>query len=118
MTVGYVAPTVVGASRTAHIAVSGAPPGREIGVAVLCRRPGPDGSIGPGESARAAATGGGRPAAVCRTHAYLHTTPGGGTAGSVRLAQPVRILSRAPGWRRVRTDLGDAGWVRASALCG
>ena len=48
----------------------------------------------------------------------LLVRPGGGAVSSVRFGQPVQPLGRATaaGWQRIRTDVGDTGWVRTTVL--
>jgi RNA polymerase sigma factor (sigma-70 family) len=114
-TAGYVPPTVPGASRTARVAV--AAPRGDVGVAMLCRRPSPDGRMAPGREPRVLA----RPTTLgtpCRRHVYLVDRPGGAAVGSLRLGQPLAVTASRPGWRRVRTEFGSSGWVPRRVLCG
>src|SRR5262249_6005049 len=62
-----------GLSRTATIALSGTH-GRNVGVAILCRVPGPDGSLTP-TSATASAASAQPPAVVCVERDYLRAKP-------------------------------------------
>ena len=49
--------------------------------------------------------------------AELFQRPGGDAVGSVRLGQPVRTSGEPrDGWRRVTTDTGESGWVRAGVV--
>jgi RNA polymerase sigma factor (sigma-70 family) len=115
VTAGYDPSTHPGLSQTARIALSGTR-ARHVGVAILCRVPGPDGSLTPTSSAHASAS---RPlAVVCTERDYLRGAPHGGVLGSVSSGEPVHELSRSPGWRRVKTQFGRTGWVPASDLCG
>lgn len=109
-TAGYLPPTVAGVSRVARVAVGGA---SSVGVAVLCRRPGPDGRM-----AASGAVPFSRGVTPCRRHAYLVSRPRGGAVGSLRLGQPLVVLARSGRWVRVRTEFGARGWVARSALCG
>jgi RNA polymerase sigma factor (sigma-70 family) len=120
VTAGYVRTTHPGASRAATIALSGRP-SREVGVAVLCRVPGPDGALTPALRAHTASTSAApqpAPAVVCVDRDFLRRLPAGGVTGSVGRGEPLRVLDRSPGWRRVATQFGATGWVRASDLCG
>jgi RNA polymerase sigma factor (sigma-70 family) len=120
ITAGYAAGTHPGLSRTATIALSGARTG-DVGVALLCRVPGPDGALTPGfnAQARAAANAVPRPPAVgCVDRDELRTSPGGDAIGSIGSGEPLRVLARRDGWRRVRTEFGATGWVVAKDLCG
>jgi hypothetical protein len=120
VTAGYEPATHPGLSRTATIALSGTPT-RRVGVAILCRVPGPDGALTPGfnAQARGAATAAPRPPAVaCVARDYLRATPGAGVIGSIGSGEPLRVLGRRDGWRRVATEYGATGWVPALDLCG
>ena len=110
VTAGYVPPTVAGWSRTARIAVGGT--ARDAGVAILCRRPAPDGRLAPTARTFSAT------ATACRRHVYLVARPSGPPVGSVRLGQPLAVVGRRGRWRSVRTEFGARGWVPARALCG
>jgi RNA polymerase sigma factor (sigma-70 family) len=115
VTAVYDPSTHPGISQTATIALSGEA-GRKVGVAILCRVPGPDGSLTPTSTAHASAA---RPlAVVCVERDYLRAAPDGGVLGSVASGEPLRVLSRDPGWRRVKTQFGRTGWVPAADLCG
>lgn len=51
------------------------------------------------------------------TRAELFQRPGGAAVGSVRLRQPVRASGDLrDGWRKVTTDTGETGWVRAGVV--
>jgi len=104
-----------GVSQSASISLSGTA-SRAVGVAMLCRVPGPDGSLTPASAARASAAR--PPAVICIARDYLRADPDGGVLGSVSSGEPVHVLSRAPGWRRVKTQFGRTGWVPAADLCG
>jgi RNA polymerase sigma factor (sigma-70 family) len=111
----YARTTVPGRSTVARVRVRARGASGRAGVAVLCRRP-VDGSIIPGGLGAGAASAGA--GAVCARSAGLRERPGGPIRASARLGQPVVVLRRSRRWTRVRTDLGQAGWVRASAVCG
>ena len=115
ITAGYDRDTHPGLSRVATVALSGTPT-RRVGVAVLCRVPGPDGALTPMPIARAATAG--RPAVVCVARDDLRAGPHGDVTGSVGEREPLRILARRDGWRRVATQFGATGWVPAGDLCG
>ncbi len=115
VTAVYDPSTHPGLSHTATIALSGTR-ARHVGVAILCRVPGPDGSLTPTSAAYAAAA---RPlAVVCTERDYLRAAPQGGVLGSVSSGEPLHVLGRRPGWRRVTTQFGRTGWVPAADLCG
>ena len=114
VTAGYVPPTVAGWSRTARLAV-GAPAGSDVGVAILCRRPAPDGRMAASPPARAANRA--STATPCRSHTYLAVRPGGEPRGSVRLGQPLTVTRRAGRWTRVRTEFAETGWLPTRTLC-
>jgi hypothetical protein len=121
ITAGYVAATHPGLSRVATIALSGRST-REVGVAVLCRVPGPDGALTPALSRaqpRTSSTATLRPPPVaCVDRDYLRASPGADVTGSIGSGEPVRVLARRGGWRRVATEFGATGWVPARDLCG
>jgi RNA polymerase sigma factor (sigma-70 family) len=112
----YAPSTHPGISRTATIALSGTR-GKNVGVAILCRVPGPDGSLTP-TSATANAAAARPPAVVCVERDYLRAAPHSGVLGSVSSGEPVHVLGRAPAWRHVKTQFGRTGWVPAADLCG
>jgi Bacterial SH3 domain len=115
VTAVYEPSTHPGISQTAEIALSGTASG-PVGVAMLCRVPGPDGSLTPTSTARASTA---RPLVVaCAEREYLRAAPNGGVLGSVSSGEPLRVLGRRPGWRRVTTQFGRTGWVPAHDLCG
>jgi uncharacterized protein YgiM (DUF1202 family) len=90
-------------------------------VAVLCRVPGPDGALTSSlnAGARGAATAPvRRPAVACVDRDYLRSSPAGGVTGSIGSGEPLRVLQRSRGWRRVATEFGATGWVPARDLCG
>jgi RNA polymerase sigma factor (sigma-70 family) len=113
----YAPGTVVGASRSARVIVQPRPGATTASavVTVLCKKPDASGSI-------VAGTPQGRAAGEITLHvkvprAELLQRPGGAAVGSVRLGQPVRTTgSGSRGWRRVTTDTGETGWVRASVI--
>ncbi|MDQ3741523.1 MAG: hypothetical protein M3389_11345, partial [Actinomycetota bacterium] len=117
----YAPATVPGRSRVAHVRIRSRD-AQEAGLAVLCRRPSPDGSIIPGgnrasppsapSAAAAPAT-----AAVCTRTVQLREHPRGPVRASGRMGQPLELLDRRPRWTRVRTDLGQSGWVPSGAVC-
>lgn len=121
VTAGYVASTHPGLSRTATIALSGRST-RDVGVAVLCRVPGPDGALTPALSRtqpRTSSTATRRPPPVaCVARDDLRASPGGHVTGSIGSGEPVRVLLRRSGWRKVATEFGATGWVPARDLCG
>jgi RNA polymerase sigma factor (sigma-70 family) len=116
VTAVYEPSTHPGISRSATIALSGTASGT-VGVAILCRVPGPDGSLTPA-SATASAAAAQPPAVVCTARDYLRAEPDGGVLGSVSSGEPVHVVDRAPDWRRVKTQFGRTGWVPATDLCG
>ncbi len=82
---------------------------------VLCKRPDASGSIVAGQPQGRAASGITLHVKVSR--AELFERPGGAAVGSVRLGQPVRTSGEPrDGWRRVTTDTGETGWVRAGVV--
>ena len=114
LAVTYAPGTVVGASRTARIAFEPARLTRRTRVVLemLCKRPNEAGSVVAADQ---------RPAGkmthrVKADEALLRSQPGGPAIGSVRRDQPVRVIAQDGGWREVVTDLGERGWVRATAL--
>ena len=54
---------------------------------------------------------------VCGAH-YLRSSPAGGVTGSIGSGEPLRVLQRTRGWRRMTTEFGATGWVPARDLCG
>jgi hypothetical protein len=121
VTAGYVASTHPGLSRVATIALTGRST-RSVGVAVLCRVPGPDGALTPALSRtqpRISSTATLRPPPVaCVDRDYLRASPAGDVTGSIGSGEPLRVLTRRDGWRRVATEFGANGWVPAADLCG
>jgi RNA polymerase sigma factor (sigma-70 family) len=120
ITAGYEPSTHPGVSQTATIALRGNATG-DVGVAVLCRVPGPDGALTPGWNAQARATASAvarPPAVACVPRDYLRVAPRGGVAGSIAGGEPLRVLLRRDGWRKVSTQFGATGWVPARDLCG
>jgi RNA polymerase sigma factor (sigma-70 family) len=121
VTAGYDAATQPGLSRSATIALSGVST-RKVGVAILCRVPGPDGALTPAlnnAQARSSSTTVLRPPAVaCVARDYLRSSPAGGVTGSISSGEPLRVLARNNGWRQVATQFGATGWVAARDLCG
>jgi RNA polymerase sigma factor (sigma-70 family) len=115
VTAVYEPSTQPGISQAADIALSGKASG-PVGVAILCRVPGPDGSLTPTAGASASAA---RPLVVaCTQRDYLRAAPDGGVLGSVTGGEPLHVLGRRPGWRHVKTQFGRTGWVPAADLCG
>jgi RNA polymerase sigma factor (sigma-70 family) len=120
VTAGYVRATHPGLSQRATIALSGTR-SRDVGVAVLCRVPGPDGALTSSlnASARAATAASVRPPAVaCVGRDYLRSSPAGDVTGSVGSGEPLRVLQRHRSWRRVATEFGATGWLPSRDLCG
>jgi RNA polymerase sigma factor (sigma-70 family) len=115
--VAYTRGTVVGVSRSATVLVQPRPGANAAHavVTVLCKRPDASGSIVAGRPQGRAASGATLHVKV--TRAELLRRPRGAAVGSVRLGQPVRAQGRArDGWRKVRTDTGETGWVPAAAV--
>jgi RNA polymerase sigma factor (sigma-70 family) len=120
VTAGYVRATHPGLSRSATIVLAGTR-SRDVGVAVLCHIPGPDGALTSSlhAGARGATTASVRPPAVaCVGRDYLRSSPAGGVTGSVGSGEPLDVLQKSRGWRRVATEFGATGWVPARDLCG
>jgi len=116
----YAPATHPGVSSTATVDVSGAS-ARPVGVAMLCGVPDPTGALTPAwnRRARAAAVPADRPAAVaCVARDELRSAPGGGVIGSISSGEPLRVVARGAGWRRVATQFGAKGWVPARDVCG
>ena len=109
--------TVVGASRTARVVLSGArdrPAGSTATVAILCRTPDAHGSV----RARRRASASDPVVVACRRRAALLAHAGGDTAvGTVTARQPLQVLQARGGRLRVRTDAGAVGWLPASVVC-
>ncbi len=110
--------TIIGFSNRARIDFGRARLTRpyDVTAGVLCRRPDANGSIAsnprlpqPGET----------PGRICVNTEYLYRTPGKLFVGTVFRGQPVSIQRRSASgrWVRVVPDVGDGGWVKASALC-
>jgi RNA polymerase sigma factor (sigma-70 family) len=111
----YARGTVVGASAVATVLVQPRPGAPSAVVTVLCKRPDRSGSIVAGRPQGRAANG--ITLHVKVTRAELFRRPGGAAVGSVRLGQPVRTSGNAQdGWRRVTTDTGEKGWLRARVV--
>jgi RNA polymerase sigma factor (sigma-70 family) len=120
ITAVYGPATRPGLSRTATIAVSGRRR-RDVGVAMLCRVPSPSGALTPSfdPTTHAASLAAARPAAVvCVDRDELRSRPRGGAIGSVSSGEPLHVLSSRGAWRRVATQFGARGWIRAADLCG
>jgi hypothetical protein len=69
-----------------------------------CRIPGPDGALTAGFNARAraATSAAPRPPAVaCVDRDELRSSPRGDVIGSIGSGEPLRVLARRDGWRRV-----------------
>jgi hypothetical protein len=45
-------------------------------------------------------------------------SPAGAVTGSIGSGDPLRVLRRSRGWRRVATEFGATGWVPRGNLCG
>ena len=114
----YARETIVGWSRTARVVVKPLPGTAATQVGILCKAPDARGSIVAGSPLAATGAAGTRILRVRVARSELFERPGGAAVGSVRFGQPVQTLGGAtqPGWRRVRTDTGATGWVRARAL--
>jgi hypothetical protein len=106
----------VGASRSARVIVAPRPGAAAAAVVtVLCKRPDASGSIVAGTPQGRAASGSTLHVKV--TRAELFQRPGGAAVGSVRRGQPVRASGDSrDGWRKVTTDTGETGWVRANVV--
>lgn len=113
VSVAYASGTVLGADAGARILVRASASARptRMRLGVLCKRPDAVGSLlAAGTRAFARATD------HVRGSEPLRERPGGLAQGTVRAGQPVvRQASRGP-WRRVLTDTGETGWVRATSL--
>lgn len=112
----YAEGTIVGSSRAARVVVEPRPDAGSIArVTVLCKARDGSGSIVAGRPMARAAAGAMLHVRVDR--AELFESPGGAAVGSVRRDQPVRAAGPAKdGWRRVKTDTGVTGWVRANVV--
>jgi RNA polymerase sigma factor (sigma-70 family) len=113
----YARGTVVGVSRSASVIVQPRPDSKVTSavVTVLCKRPDASGSIVAGQPQGRAASGIALHVKV--TRAELFERPGGAAVGSVRLGQPVRASGDPRnGWRKVTTDTGATGWLRAGVV--
>jgi RNA polymerase sigma factor (sigma-70 family) len=117
VTAGYAPATHPGLSGSATISLSGTPTSA-VGVAILCRAPGPGGALTPALSPHGRAAAPRPPAVVCVARDELRSARGGGVIGSVGSGEPLRVLRRADAWRKVETQFGATGWVRARDLCG
>lgn len=115
LAVTYVAPTVVGATRSARVRFAPAdlPQPARVTLTMLCKRPAASGSIVAADQ-RAAA----RPThRVISDDALLREAPRGDAAsGSVRRGQPVAVRARDGAWSRVVTDTGERGWIASRDL--
>jgi hypothetical protein len=58
------------------------------------------------------------PAVACVGRDALRASPGGAVLGSIGSGEPMRVLARSKGWRRVATEFGAIGWVPSRDLCG
>jgi hypothetical protein len=112
LTLTYGAGTIIGASRAATIVFEPLRLRRAqtAYVAILCKRPAPDGSLLARRGPRA-----GRLRWVTRDHVYVRTRAGGDVGGSVRRGQPVHVAGRGS-WVRIVTDGGLRGWVPSRVL--
>ena len=107
----------MGVSRSASVLVQPQPGSKVTSavVTVLCKRPDASGSIVAGQPQGRAASG--TTLHVKVTRAELFQRPDGAAVGSVRLGQPVRASGEPrDGWRKVTTDPGETGWVRAGVV--
>jgi hypothetical protein len=98
VTAGYVRATHPGLSQSATVALSGTH-SRDVGVAVLCRVPGPDGALTSSlnASARGATAASVRPPAVaCVGRDYLRSSPAG-----MRLIARAAVAHHRPGTSRL-----------------
>jgi RNA polymerase sigma factor (sigma-70 family) len=114
LAVSYAPGTIVGSSRRARIVFEPASLQRRTRVVLemLCKQPARSGSVVATDQRPA-----GRPTHTVRAdEALLYAAPGGAAIGSVRRDQPVRVTASDGDWRRIVTDLGQRGWVRASVL--
>jgi RNA polymerase sigma factor (sigma-70 family) len=116
ITAGYAGTTSPGASTTARVTLLGTSyAGGPLAVAVLCRRPQPDGALVPqagASGARATPV-----AATCAQHALLLDRPRGRPVGTVSLAQPLWTLAQRGDWEQVRTEFHASGWLPDRAIC-
>ena len=106
--------TVPGTARSATVVLAGDDAVRRATVRVLCKRPGPAGSLLADPlpfTARAAAR------TTCAPRTYLRARPGGAVSASTFQGQPLVVLRADGGWRRVRADSGETGWLPAQSLC-
>jgi RNA polymerase sigma factor (sigma-70 family) len=88
-----------------------------VRVGILCKRPDREGSIVADDPGRVRAARSGDALTIRVRSGYLHTSPDGPVAGSVRFGQPVRQIGEPRGdWTRIVTDTGERGWVRSEAL--
>jgi RNA polymerase sigma factor (sigma-70 family) len=115
---GLTKSSVIGYSSGARITFGqGAlPRSYDVTVGILCRRPGPSGSLlaqprlpQPGERA-------GR---ICVDDAEVYYRPGGAFVGNAYRGEPVSVQRRSGSgaWTRIVSDLRVAGWVRTNVLC-
>jgi RNA polymerase sigma factor (sigma-70 family) len=112
---GFASSTIVGTSSSARVvfARQGPGAGETVTVAIVCRHPDATGSV----RAAPVAPAGTATVHPCRRRAALSDAPGGAVLGTVTSHQPLAVLGARPGWLRVRTDAGRAGWVRARVAC-
>ena len=110
----YAPGTITGSSRTARVFVTPRRGTHSTEVSVLCKAPDGSGSIVANSALSA-----GKPIRLVKVAgSELLVRPGGAAVSSVRFDQPVQPLGRATaaGWQRIRTDVGDTGWVRTTVL--
>jgi hypothetical protein len=110
----YAPGTISGSSRTASIRVTAHRGTLSTRVSVLCKAPDAHRSIVANSSLSP-----GKPILRVKVaRSELLVRPGGAAVSSVRFRQPVQPLGRATaaGWQRIRTDVGDTGWVRTTVL--
>jgi RNA polymerase sigma factor (sigma-70 family) len=116
VTAGYEAGVLPGVSTAARVTLMASNgQSASMAVAILCRRPQPDGALVPDVDAESTRTA--QSATVCAQD-YLLDRPGGRPIGSVGLAQPLEVLGRSGGWEKVQTEFHATGWVSRAATCG
>jgi len=85
-------------------------------VALVCRRPTPDGSVLANPRPLQA---GARAATVCATRSYIKHSPDRVVVGTVFSGEPVaaRRVSASGKWTQITPEAAQPGWVLSSALC-
>ena len=110
--------TIINFSSRARIDFGRAilPRSYDVTVGVLCRRPGPTGSLADNPRLPQRGEHAGR---VCASTDYLYRSPGRFVVGTVFKSQPVSIQRRSASgrWVRVISDTHNAGWMKAASLC-